>query len=275
MSQCLEHIKDLFLGRLVEVDQQVAAEHKIVGWLIRQQCRVQQVADLQAHLFAHSVGDAITACVFSEVAVAKFKVGAAKRVLAVHTPPRALHRQRADIHALHFELVGRQPRIEQGHGNRIGLFAGRTRQAENTQGAHLVDLGQACLGQASQGCKGFGIAEKPGLGDDHRFDQRLLLVMGGLQVLPVSLRRRRLGRLAALAHRAFDDRLAHRRDVQADAFFQEREKPRVIAHRLNSAQNNKARTGAVNRSATPIHCIKPWASSRTGPRYGACWLSRP
>jgi len=221
---------------------------------------------LQAHLFAHAVVDAITIGLLGEVAVAKLKVAAAKRVAAIHAALGTLHRQRADVHALHLELMRRQAGIEQGHGDRIGFFAGGTGQAEDAQRAQLVDLGQARLGQTGQGRKGFGVTEKPGLGHDHRFDQRLLFVVGVLQVLPVLIRRVGRDGLAALAHGAFDDGFAHRGHVQANAFLQEGKEARVVAHRLGSAENSKARTSSVSSSLTPIHCIKPKASSRTGPR---------
>ncbi|MNC75037.1 hypothetical protein D3C75_1265010 [compost metagenome] len=69
-----------------------------------------------------------------------------------------------------------EPGIQQCHGDRIRLFTGGTRQAENPQGAHVVEIGQASARQFRQGGEGFRVTEKPGLGDDHRFDQRLLLV---------------------------------------------------------------------------------------------------
>ena len=59
MGQALEHFENLLLGRLVEIDQQIAAEHEVIGRLTGQQGRIQQIADLQAHLFEHPSAEAI------------------------------------------------------------------------------------------------------------------------------------------------------------------------------------------------------------------------
>ncbi|MNF89735.1 hypothetical protein D3C84_722710 [compost metagenome] len=176
MGQALEHLEHLFLRGQIEIDQQVAAEHKIIGRLIDQQSRIEQVAHLQAYLIEHARAEPIAFVFGGEMPVAKGDVLSAKRVLAVQRAPGFLHRQRADIHAFDLELVRLEPGIQQCHGNRVRLLARGARQAENPQGAHVVDLGQASARQFRQGGEGFRVTEKPGLGDDHRFDQRLLLV---------------------------------------------------------------------------------------------------
>lgn len=91
-------------------------------------------------------------------------------------------------------------------------------------------------------------------------------MLGTLQVLPIFAGRLRIDRLSALAHRALDDCFADRRDVQADTLFEESKETRVVAHTLSSAENSTVRTSSVSNSLTPIHCIKPRASSRTGPK---------
>jgi len=54
---------------------------------------------------------------------------------------------------------------------------------------------------------------------------------------------------------------------QANALLKEVEEALITAHQPSSpAANSSACTSAVSRSATPIHCIKPRSSSRTGPR---------
>lgn len=62
-------------------------------------------------------------------------------------------------------------------------------------------------------------SEKPGLGDDHRLDQRLLFVAAALQVLPVRIGRQTIQGQAALAHGTLDDGLSYRGNVEADTLF--------------------------------------------------------
>ncbi|MNY82094.1 hypothetical protein D3C86_2240130 [compost metagenome] len=48
----------------------------------------------------------------------------AKRVFAEQRTPGFFHRQRADVHAFHLELMRFESGIEQGHGNGIRFFTG-------------------------------------------------------------------------------------------------------------------------------------------------------
>jgi len=283
MGQALEHFEHLLLRRLVEVDQQVAAEHEIEGWLARQQCRIEDIADLPAHLLANVFVDPVAVLLRHEMPIAKLQILPAKRVLAVNSTARLVHRQRADVHAVDLELMRLQSGIKQGHGNRVGFFTGRARQAEDAQRAHVVQLGETLTGQFAQGGEGFRITEKPRFRNDHRFDQRLLFIPRALQQLPVFVGVGGLGQRGALAHGALDDRRAHRRDIEADAFLEEIEKALLIAHGCASScagsrggsGNSKLRTASSSKSLTRTHCSNPCASSRTGPRYGASRLSRP
>ncbi|MNI29881.1 hypothetical protein D3C73_837070 [compost metagenome] len=175
MGQALEHFEHLFLRRQVEVDQQIAAEHEVVGRLVGEQGWIEQVADLQAHLIQHPGAKVVAITLRREITVAIRDVLPAKGILAVQRASGLFHRERADVHAFDLELVRLEPGIQQRHGNRVRFFAGGARQAEYPQGAHVVDLGQPLARQFRQGGERFRVAEKPGFGDDHRFDQRLLL----------------------------------------------------------------------------------------------------
>ncbi|MNL32159.1 hypothetical protein D3C87_1539910 [compost metagenome] len=73
LGQLLEHFEHLLLGRLVKIDQQVAAEHEVIGGLIGQGW-IEHVADLQPHLFKHSLVEAIAVVFGSEMPVAKLDV---------------------------------------------------------------------------------------------------------------------------------------------------------------------------------------------------------
>ena len=83
MGQALEHFEYLLLGRLVEIDQQVAAEHEVIGWLVGQQRRIEQIADLQTHLLKYSLAEAIALVFGGEMPVAKRNILTPKRILAV------------------------------------------------------------------------------------------------------------------------------------------------------------------------------------------------
>ncbi len=208
---------------------------------------------------------------------------ATKRILAVQRTPRLLYRKRADVHAIDLELMRLQSGIEQGHGNRIGFLAGGARQAEDAQRAHVVQFLKPGARQFAQRGKGFRITEKPRLRHDHRFDQRLLFIPRALQQSPVIVAISRLRKRGALTHGALDDRRADRRYIETDALFEKVEKPLIAAHACASScagsrggsGNSKARTESSSKSWTRTHCTSPWASSRTGPRYGAARLSRP
>ena len=172
--------------------------------------------------------------------------------------------------------------IKQRHRNRIRLFTGRARQAEDAQCATAADFCQALPGQAAQRGKGFGVTEKPGLGHDHRFDQRLLFILGAEQTLPVAIVVGHAQCHAALANGTLDNRRADRSHIQADALLQIIEKTLVKAHGATWAQvsaspsaNNSADTAGLSRSSTLNHCNSPASSLRTGPRYGASRLSTP
>ncbi|MNT56715.1 hypothetical protein D3C72_1940390 [compost metagenome] len=78
MGQALEHLENLVLRRQVEVDQQIAAEHEVVGRLVGEQGRIEQIADLQAHLIQHPGTESIAVVLGDEVAVAKGNVLTAK-----------------------------------------------------------------------------------------------------------------------------------------------------------------------------------------------------
>ncbi len=143
MGQALEHLEHLALGRLVKIDQQVAAEHEIEGRFTGQQARIQDIAHLQPHLLTNPLAQAITLAFFRvEMPLAKLDGLATKGILAVQRSLGPLHRQRADVQAVDLELMRRQAAIEQGHGDGIGLLAGGARQAQQAQGPHALDLRQ-------------------------------------------------------------------------------------------------------------------------------------
>ncbi|MNN35710.1 hypothetical protein D3C81_1495690 [compost metagenome] len=158
-----------------------------------------------------------------EVALAKTQFAATESVAPVDGLHGLGHRTGADVHAVDQERPWRDAGVEQGHGQRIGFLAGRAWQAEQTQRARPGQFGQAFVRQAGQGGEGFGVTEEPGFRDDHRLDQRLLLICGLLQAQPVITQVRGVHGHATLAQRALDHGRPHRLHVQADALAQEAE----------------------------------------------------
>ena len=185
-----------------------------------EQDRIQQIACGEADLPADPLRQLITIALDTEVALTKICWLASKGVFAIQRVLRTLHRKRTDIQGVDLELVCSKAGIEQCHGNRIRLFAGRTRQTQDTQRASAADFRQALPGQAPQGGKGFGVTEEPGLGHDHRFDQGLLFILGTEQALPVAIVISHAQCNAALAYGTFDNRRADRCHIQADALLQ-------------------------------------------------------
>ncbi|MNO90225.1 hypothetical protein D3C76_817320 [compost metagenome] len=78
MGQTLEYLENLLLRGQIKVDQQIAAEHEVKRWLVGQQGRIEQIADLQAHLIQHPGAESIAVVLDDEVAVAKGNVLTAK-----------------------------------------------------------------------------------------------------------------------------------------------------------------------------------------------------
>ncbi|MNN73790.1 hypothetical protein D3C81_1899390 [compost metagenome] len=78
VGQALEHLENLVLRRQVEVDQQIAAEHEVVGRLVGEQGRIKQIAHLQAHLIQNPRAESIAVVLGAEIALAISNVLTAK-----------------------------------------------------------------------------------------------------------------------------------------------------------------------------------------------------
>ncbi|MNE70550.1 hypothetical protein D3C80_1663470 [compost metagenome] len=155
--------------------------------------------------------------------LAKRQLIAPKCIAAIDRMLGLGHRVGADVDAIDAESAGVQPGVEQGHGQRIRLFSGRTRQAEQPQWTRARQLRQALVGKTGQGGEGVGVTEEPGFRNDDRLDQRLLLGRRLLQTQPVIVQVSGVHRNAALAQGTLDHGRAHRLHVQADAFLQKAE----------------------------------------------------
>ena len=262
MGELLEHLEHPLLGRHIEIDQQVAAEHEVVLAVTGLERRVQHVADFQADLPAHPLVELVGLGGFAEMPLAKGQFAAAERVAPIQRLLGLGHRIGADIDAIDTEGLRRDPAIEQCHGDGIGLFTGRARQAEDAQRPGTGQFGHALVGQVHQRGKGFGVTEEPGFGDDDRLDQGLLLGRGLLQAQPVIVQVGGLQGNAALAQGPLDHRRPDRLHVQADAFLQEAEEPLPghVGTCPASLGYNSWRTVAGSRSSTRIRCTSPCAS---------------
>jgi len=256
------------LGRDIEIDQQVAAEHEIILTIAAGQRWVEHVANLQIHLLQYPLVQLVAVIILTEMPLAKPKFSAAERVAPVDALYALGHRDRADIDTVDTEIGRAHTRIEQGHGQRIWLLTGGARQAEQAQGPLAGQLGQALLGQPDQRGERVRITEEPGFRDDHRLDQRQLLIRRLLQANPVVTQIGGIQGDATLAQGPLHHRHTNRLDIQADTFLQEAEET-LLAHGVTcsgACGNNSSRTRSVSRSSTSIRCSKPWASWRTGPK---------
>ncbi|MCY1465413.1 hypothetical protein D9M71_835530 [compost metagenome] len=106
----------------------------------------------------------------------EIQMRAAKGISPIHPLLGATDRKRTDVHAVDAKRVGANAGIKQRHGDGIRLFTGRTWQAEDAQRPSPGEFCQALAGKTRQRCERLRIAKEPRLGNDHRFDQRLLLI---------------------------------------------------------------------------------------------------
>ncbi|CAB3714191.1 hypothetical protein LMG26845_05946 [Achromobacter insuavis] len=257
----------------VEIDQQVAAEHEVIGQHVRQQMRIEQIARQEAHPRHHHVGQLMAVGGLGEIAVAVRQVVAAERIAAITGAPGELDHALADVHRVDLEASGRHPGIEQRHGDGIRLLAAGTGHAQHPQHARLgARREQALARQRGHRRLRFRIAEEPGLRHDHRLDQLLHLGRRGLQQRQVILLVVAARRLHAVAHRALDRGAADGAAVQPHLALERRAEvihpchARAPSSDAIAAGNSSARTASGNRSATLTACTMPRPSLSTGPR---------
>ena len=98
-----------------------------------QKAWIEQISLLEAHMPADSVDELISGRRRGEVPIAKSKVAAAKRVLSVSGAAGVRQRAIADVDGVDVKAVRGKPCIEQRHRDRIRLFAGRARQAQDAE----------------------------------------------------------------------------------------------------------------------------------------------
>ncbi|VVE72324.1 hypothetical protein PPN31119_04234 [Pandoraea pnomenusa] len=175
----------------VEVDQHVAEKDEVERTQPVDQCFVEQIPRVPAHLRAQGIDDAMMLADRREIPVAKLQGGGwtAKGIAAVD--PRARHRERAlaDVQGIDGEFVGPEARIEQGHRHRIRLFTGGARQAQQTQRLRLAHRASPrapfILRHFREGRESVAMPEEPCLRHHKRLDQRLQFVRRLLQSLPI------------------------------------------------------------------------------------------
>ncbi|VVN11676.1 hypothetical protein PS631_03899 [Pseudomonas fluorescens] len=268
MQQLLEHRKHPVLGGHVEVDQQVATEHEVIMPVATSQGWIKHVADLQIDLVADSLMQLMALTGSAEMPLAKGHITATKGIAPVQRLASTGDRVGADVQPIDTERGGAHAAVEQRHGNRIRLFAGRARQAEDAQRPHTGQFGQALVREAGQRGKRLGITEKPGFRDDHRLDQRLLFSRRLLQQQPVIVQVVGCQRSTALTQGTLDHGHSDRLDIQADALLQESKKL-LFDHAgtcAGASGNSKRRTSSLSNWSISMRCNMPWASWRTGPR---------
>ncbi|EEF21962.1 conserved hypothetical protein, partial [Ricinus communis] len=214
LHQALQQLHHLQLHGMLEIDQHVAAQDEIVGFAVAHEIRRQDIAGGEAHRLLDLVVHAPVAILRREIRIAERQVAAAERVAAIDALGGDLQRARADIDGVDLEHGRRNAGIEQGHRQRIRLFAGRTRQAEDadTPRRHARQL---LARHARHRQHRLAVAEEPGFRHHRQFDQALQLDLGDLQVGQIEFVVLDLQRGHAFAHHALDEAGADGGHVQA------------------------------------------------------------
>ena len=122
------------LRNAVEIDQQIAAENKIEGCAIGKKIRLQQIPTMELDAVLHLAVELPTGCDRGKVAVAKLQRLTAKRIFPILGLLRALQGAGTKIHRVNVEARARHAGVEQRHRERVGFFASRAGDAEDSHG---------------------------------------------------------------------------------------------------------------------------------------------
>jgi hypothetical protein len=147
-------------GRLVEIDQQVAAEHHVVAAGRAAGVERQQVALGEGDLRAQRIADLVLVAVAAEVALAERQRAAAERVAAVAPGIGARDRRLRQIDALDAERGGGDGGVVQRHRHRVRLLAAGARHRQDVHHP-LRARGQPALHEGGGGGEGVRVAEHP------------------------------------------------------------------------------------------------------------------
>lgn len=186
-------------GRLVKIDQQIAAEDDVVMAAVGGGIELQQVALPEAYLIAQGVNDAVGIVGHvREIAFAEGHVLRAEGVAAIHARLRPLDAAGAQVIGVDAERLFRHTAIAQCHGHRIGFLSTRAGNRQDARGAPPCP---AFLHQFDGGVKRLRVAEQPRFGHHHQFDQ--LRHFGRRERLQIGYAIAEARLLHALAHGPF------------------------------------------------------------------------
>ena len=156
-------------GRLVEINQQVAAEDDVVMAAAGGGVELQQVALPEGHLFAQGVDDAVGVIGHvREITLAEGHVLGAEGVAAVHAGLRPFDAAGTEVIRVDAEGLFRHSAVAQRHGHRIRFLAARAGDRQDARGAPARP---AFLHQFDGGVERLRVAEQPRFGHHHQFDQ--------------------------------------------------------------------------------------------------------
>lgn len=273
-GEAAQHLHRACLRRRVEVDEQIATEHEVIGRRPGQQIGIEQIARPEPHLRRHVGSQLMAVGGLGKIAVAIAQVIAAEGIAPVQRAPREFDHAHADVEGVDLEAFGGHAGVQQGHGDGVRFFAAGTWHAQHAQHAALRGGAIEPLArQRGHGRLRFGIAEEPGLRHDDRFDQLLHLGGRGLHLPQIILLVGDAGHAHSAADRALHGGLADGTAVQAHApleqgaeFVDQHHGRASRAAPAASSGNSRARTGAGNRSPTLTACTMPPASLSTAPR---------
>ena len=131
-ERLLEISEHALLGELIEVDQNISAENHVVFGPTPGEAFLDHVPLLEIHRSADFIDQREASLLLAEVALSEGQLGAAEGVPAVHSPRRALQSPVADVESVDGESVVGESRFHQRDGDRIGLFSGRTGEAQDS-----------------------------------------------------------------------------------------------------------------------------------------------
>jgi hypothetical protein len=170
-------------GRVRQVDEQVPAEHRVVGRLAAQKARVGEVADPEPDPRPNRVPHRPPVGDPGEMPPPRgHRLRIAKRRVRVDADLPDRHRPPAHIHRVHPEAPGGQPGVEQGQGHAVRLLPGAARDAQYPQRPadrqRPAPLGRP-PGQVPERLR---VPQEPRLRHHHRFHQRVQFPAVGLHL---------------------------------------------------------------------------------------------
>src|SRR6516225_2365258 len=118
-----------------------------------------------------------------EISIAEAEIPTAEGIPAIDGRNRAVDYARADVEGIDFEAIAKRTRFEKRDGNRVGLLAAGTWNAQESPSIGTVAASRRQ--QSRHGLEGAAIPEKPRLRYHYGIDELAKLFRLGLQTLEI------------------------------------------------------------------------------------------